>query len=277
MAVFETVLREIKNRQESGEPIDWDEARKDLRETAGRDLEKSKYHYFLSKIIEGVQEDRNAAILDYGCGGGFLIIRLYFMGYENIKGVDVGGQRLNRELAESAGMGDVFTTYDGTRLPYADDSFDLIISETVLEHVKDIEAYYSEAARVLKPGGALVAYFPHRLAPFDTHSRTWFIHYLPAKLRRPLYSRFAAQPPEYYEDILHFRTRGTHIRTALKHFSRYEDHAVKRIRSYRYQGQYKGNARLRGLMDRCVRLPLFGGMAASLLANLADADLHFYK
>lgn len=44
---------------------------------------------------------------------------------------------------------------DGT-LPCADDSFDVVLSTQVLEHVRDPEVYLSECFRVLRPGGRLL-------------------------------------------------------------------------------------------------------------------------
>jgi hypothetical protein len=120
-------------------------------------------------------------------------------------------------------------------------------------------------------------YFPHRLVPFDTHSRTWFIHYFPAALRRPLYRRFATQEPEHYEGYLNFKTKGYHVRTALKYFSRHEDKTAERLRNFKYAGEYAGNNFLRAFADKLMRLPLAGGLALSLVSALADADLHFYK
>lgn len=42
------------------------------------------------------------------------------------------------------------------RLPYADNTFDLVHSNQVIEHVADIDHFAREAVRVLKPGGRLV-------------------------------------------------------------------------------------------------------------------------
>lgn len=49
---------------------------------------------------------------------------------------------------------------DGTRLPFADNSFDKVIASEVLEHVPDDEAAYAELMRILKPGGTIAVTVP---------------------------------------------------------------------------------------------------------------------
>ena len=49
---------------------------------------------------------------------------------------------------------------DGTRLPFADGTFDRIIASEVLEHIPDDDAAAAELFRVLKPGGTLAATVP---------------------------------------------------------------------------------------------------------------------
>jgi SAM-dependent methyltransferase len=49
-------------------------------------------------------------------------------------------------------------TADATRLPFADMSFDSVISCLMLHHIVDWEPAVAEAARVLRPGGVLVGY-----------------------------------------------------------------------------------------------------------------------
>lgn len=55
-----------------------------------------------------------------------------------------------------------YQAYDGTRLPFDDDSFDLAFAICVLHHVEPVDraAFVAEAARVVRPGG-LVAVFEH--------------------------------------------------------------------------------------------------------------------
>lgn len=54
-----------------------------------------------------------------------------------------------------------------TALPYADASFDAALCTEVLEHIPDHEAAVAELARVMKPGGTLIASVPLLPAPFD--------------------------------------------------------------------------------------------------------------
>lgn len=59
---------------------------------------------------------------------------------------------------------------DGGALPFPDDSFDLALSQAVLEHVPDPQAHINELERVIRPGGLLwveVAFLqPVHMAPF---------------------------------------------------------------------------------------------------------------
>ncbi len=80
--------------------------------------------------------------------------------------------------------------------PYPADSFDVILSHEVLEHVQGDRAAVAEMARVLRPGGRAVIFCPNRWYPFETHGHYWrgryhfgntpFINYLPDALRNRL-------------------------------------------------------------------------------------------
>ena len=49
---------------------------------------------------------------------------------------------------------------DATRLPFADGTFDRVITSEVLEHIQDDVAAVSELLRVLRPGGTIAATVP---------------------------------------------------------------------------------------------------------------------
>jgi SAM-dependent methyltransferase len=109
-------------------------------------------------------------ILDLGCGAGrhaFESLRrgahVVAFDYSAAELKDVAG--MFAALAEGedgragAGRGDCVNG-DGTRLPFADASFDRVIAAEVLEHIPDDAAAIAELARVLRPGGTMAVTVP---------------------------------------------------------------------------------------------------------------------
>lgn len=84
----------------------------------------------------------------------------------------------------------------GEYAPYADNTFDTILSHEVIEHVNDDRLSAQEMVRVLKPGGRIVLFCPNRWYPFETHGHYWkgeyhfgntpLINYLPDYWRNRL-------------------------------------------------------------------------------------------
>jgi SAM-dependent methyltransferase len=80
-----------------------------------------------------------------------------------------GGRWTSADLTEKAVasirslVGTNVHRIDGTRLPFADRSFDLVVIIDLLEHVSDDHATVAEIARVLRPGGSLVVNTPHHM------------------------------------------------------------------------------------------------------------------
>ena len=65
------------------------------------------------------------------------------------------------------------TSYDGRGLPFADDSFDIVVSNAVLEHVVDLPGVATEVARVLAPGGAVDMLWHNFYCPSGSHLPKW--------------------------------------------------------------------------------------------------------
>lgn len=115
---------------------------------------------FRSKLLHLVNIEQNQSILDFGCGTGtFAIMMKKITPSATIFGVDVDSKVLNiaarKAVRENAKI--AFNTYDGKTLPYADNTFDKVISTLVFHHLTrehKVKAL-SEVRRVLKNGGAL--------------------------------------------------------------------------------------------------------------------------
>lgn len=96
-------------------------------------------------------------ILDCGCGPGSITVGLAQWAPDGqTVGIDLGTDQLDgaRALAGDLGVKNVaFRQGDICDLPFEDDSFDVVFSQTVLFHIPDPEKALAEFKRVLRPGG----------------------------------------------------------------------------------------------------------------------------
>lgn len=121
-------------------------------------------------------------VLDAGCGGGGTALSLaeestFAVGLDLEARFAGTGTRLGAEKGiANAG----FVQGDGARLPFKDESFDLVFSHSVIEHVRSAENYLRECHRVLRAGGVLYlstaptaslagAHLPRLLLPVPMH------------------------------------------------------------------------------------------------------------
>jgi arsenite methyltransferase len=97
-------------------------------------------------------------VLDVGCGAGTdTLVAAQMVGAEGrVTGIDMTPEMLARArtAAEEMGATNVeFVEGDVERLPFADGSFDVAISNGVIDLIPDKHAVFSELFRVLRPGG----------------------------------------------------------------------------------------------------------------------------
>lgn len=104
----------------------------------------------------GVPEGRG---LDLGCGDGKLTgVILDWTGPRRLIGVDP--DPFETEAACKTGLYEAVHAVPGDAIPELDGSFDFVISNSVLEHVPDLESVLREVARLLRPGGAFLFTVP---------------------------------------------------------------------------------------------------------------------
>lgn len=249
---------------------------RDFVESAQKTKETPPYHLRgIFGALREVQGDRPAGevvILDHGCSGAQTLLYLLALGYTRIYGVDIGGndERWHRLLEEESGICEPrFFHYDGHTLPLKDGSVDFIFSQQVLEHVDPslVDAYYAEEGRVLKAGGAVFHQVPHRLVPYESHTRTWFIHYFPKPIRNYLYRSIGCDP-DYVEGMLYLRTRSYHWAQVEKYIGVSRDVTVERLGCPDVLEHYEGPKTLRRVMIALVRAPFIGHLTGEALKHL---------
>jgi len=103
--------------------------------------------------FEAVAEVRPRRVLDAGCGTGEFAERVQRETGADVRAVDLSP----RMVALTAARGVPAHPADLQSLPLDDGTFDVVVANWVLHHVEDLERGLSELARVLRPGGRLVA------------------------------------------------------------------------------------------------------------------------
>ena len=112
---------------------------------------------------------REHRLLDFGCGTGRHVYEFRDAGYQTF-GVDLGDYLSLRSPDDKRWFARS-TDPDVYRIPFPDESFDLIYSTQVLEHLRYYEPALKEMRRVLKPDGICIHVFPVKWRPLETHFR----------------------------------------------------------------------------------------------------------
>ncbi|NUP10436.1 MAG: class I SAM-dependent methyltransferase [Polyangiaceae bacterium] len=123
------------------------------------------YHEHTLDILLRAAEPRGS-ILDDGCGNGIFIehLRERGAGVTRFFGIDLsfGMLRHARRRHEDLDLPGAVVRADACRLPFADSSFDVVYARSLLHHLPDPSEGVREIARVLKPGGTMVALDPNK-------------------------------------------------------------------------------------------------------------------
>ncbi len=131
-----------------------------------------------AKKIEAVLTDALACasiqdmhILDLGCGVGR--IAGHFAAHNVVVAADVRDRlEIPRERIR-------FVLLRSETLPFGDAEFDIVVTNHVIEHVRDQLAHLKEIRRVLKDSGVAYIATPNRYFPMEPHYGVPLIHYLP--------------------------------------------------------------------------------------------------
>lgn len=106
-------------------------------------------------------------VLDVGCNTGILLIPLLEKGVDAV-GVDISKsdiRKARKKLGEKGFSSKLALVADAKKLPFGQNTFEVVLLFDILEHVSQPEAVAGEAYRVLKPGGYIYATVPNEWHP----------------------------------------------------------------------------------------------------------------
>ena len=116
-------------------------------------------------VFSLVKIKKNAKGLDIGCGKAYYGMELQKRGVDvsyidllvSIKDKDI---EKVKESFKRENFNFNFSIADATKIPFKDNTFDIVIIADVIEHIKDEDKAIEEIKRVLKPGGYFIASTP---------------------------------------------------------------------------------------------------------------------
>ena len=121
-----------------------------------------------SPVVQELELDQNAKILDVGTGEGRMVITLALNGFKVLTGELESDESIygKKDWLSSAKKAEVdhlitYTPFNAEKMPFEDESFDAIFISGALHHIEDEQAAFSESVRVLKPNGVICIFEPN--------------------------------------------------------------------------------------------------------------------
>ncbi len=145
------------------------------------------YTEIVDRLAGRIEAAMPAAVLEVGCGVGFVVAELArrLAPSARVHGIDLVPAMVRRAtaLAAESGLGDKlhFQVGAAERLPFPDESFDVVFSSLCFHHLRGGPAL-EEQVRVLRPGGRLVVFDIGALDVWRT-VRGWLFYNLVTRVR----------------------------------------------------------------------------------------------
>ena len=119
------------------------------------DLKLKEAEKFLKTVFSHLKDDESYDILDAGCGDGMHAVTLekQLKSKVNYVGLDISLEALRIAKGRVKNPSSSFIHGDVSKLPFKDNSFDVVYSYGVLAYTENPRASFKELLRVLRPGG----------------------------------------------------------------------------------------------------------------------------
>jgi ubiquinone/menaquinone biosynthesis C-methylase UbiE len=117
-------------------------------------------HLFAYEYLNKIKNSKKRA-LEIGFGSGYGTFHASNF-LSHIDAIEVDQETVNFAKEKYSSPKISYGTFNGKTIPFPEDTFDLVYSFQVIEHVQEDEHFLKEAKRVLRPGGTLLITTPNR-------------------------------------------------------------------------------------------------------------------
>jgi len=135
-----------------------------------RSAKANKIIGVLSKQTDLTKSD----VLDIGTGSGHIIHQISQI-CRSAKSINLKDERVVKKGYE-------FIQVDSEKLPFDNESFDIVITNHVIEHTPNQKLHMEEICRVLKKGGLVYLATPNKYAIIEPHFKLPFLSWLPRRI-----------------------------------------------------------------------------------------------
>jgi len=173
-------------------------------------LQRCQEHYFQEKNLKTYISElgrlrgnlRGKKILEIGSGSGGRAVALALEGAEvyGIEPNESGAMASYCRSKRYPGLKAAFAVGVGEYLGFKNNFFDLIITYSVLEHVRDIDRVLRETFRVLREGGFAYHHTENNLWPRENHYRIFWPPLCPKSLAR-VYVKMRGKNPKFLSNL----------------------------------------------------------------------------
>ena len=171
-------------------------------ETANALLSWERSEEFYDEMVFFLGPLKGKKLLEVGCGYA-LFLAICLKNSIRAEGVEPATQKFykltlkfGQEILKRSGYSkNLIKNASGEKLPYKDNTFDVVVSFHTLEHVQNVQKVLAESTRVLKRGGYLYAVVPNYGSFWEGHYGIFWIPYLPKPLAK-YYVRLWGKSPE---------------------------------------------------------------------------------
>jgi len=246
----------LEYRRENWKGIQTDEAQKQVVESLIRSDAAGPLH----QVEPYLRISADSRILDLGSGVGSFVVEcrrrgLRAFGLEPDR-IGQGAKITSIQIARRRLVAPAFVSGVGEGLPFPDASFDLVVMNQVIEHVREQSTVLREAARVLRPGGAIYIACPNYLRFYEPHYKIFWAPLLPKAVAR-IYLRLRGRSPAMLDQITY--TTNSRIRNLLAAFG--PDYAVFDIHREEFlrkraSGSFAASSTR--MVSRLTQLPVIG-------------------